>query len=128
MYEPSSRVPMMIAGPGIAPGQRITNLTSLLDVFPTLVEMAGGDTAALPFLQGQSLFPLMAPAAAAAPDAYPVDRAVAAQYHSNMGNTGSYMLRWRQWKYIAFGHTFETFSVGNGYTAQLFDVVADPTN
>lgn len=126
MYEPSSRVPMMIAGPGIAPGQRITNLTSLLDVFPTLVEMAGGSAAALPFLQGQSLFPLMAPATAAAPAMYPTDRAVAAQYHSNMGNTGSYMLRWRQWKYIAFGHTFETFSVGNGYTAQLFDVVADP--
>ena len=34
-----------------------------------------------------------------------------------MGNTGAYMLRWRNWKYIAFGHTFDTFSVGNGYAA-----------
>jgi len=126
MYEPSSRVPMMVAGPGIAPNQQIANLTSLLDVFPTLVEMAGGDVRELTFLQGQSLFPLMAPGSAAAPAAYPADRAVAAQYHSNMGNTGSYMVRWRNWKYIAFGHTFDTFSILNGYSAQLFDVDADP--
>ena len=68
----------------------------------------------------------MAPSTAAAPESYPLDRAVAAQYHSNMGNTGSYMVRWRNWKYIAFGSTFDMFSAANGYTAQLFDIAADP--
>jgi len=124
MYEASSRVPMMIAGPGITRGAVLKNVTSLLDVFPTLVEMTGGTPPSN--LHGQSLFPLMAPATAARPALYPADRAVAAQYHSNMGNTGSYMLVWRQWKYIAFGHTFDTFSASNGYTAQLFDLDADP--
>ena len=58
MYEPSERVPMMIAGPvnplgfavpeltcgvqGIKSGLTVTSLTSLLDVYPTLVELAGG--------------------------------------------------------------------------------------
>ena len=39
----------MIAGPGISRGATITNLTSLLDVFPTLIEMTGGSPPA--FLQ-----------------------------------------------------------------------------
>ena len=36
MYEASSRVPMIVAGPGVPAGRLVTNLTSLLDVFPTM--------------------------------------------------------------------------------------------
>ena len=35
---------------------------------------------------------------------------VTAQYHSNMGNTGSFMLRQAQWKYIAFGQNGHRFN------------------
>ena len=79
MYEPAERVTMMIAGPGIAAGQTISNLTSLLDVFPTLLEMAGGRPSDLPALEGASLFPLMARAAAREPERYPADRMVGAR-------------------------------------------------
>eukprot|EP00937_MAST-01D_sp_MAST-1D-sp2_P001599 g1599.t1 len=132
MYEGSSRVPMIVAGPGLRRGEVVQNLTSLLDVVPTLLEMAAGVPPTpgrdAPPLAGHSLFPLMSASGVTGAPApvYPADRAVASQYHSNMGNTGAYMLRWRQWKYVAFGHTFDQFSVRNGYTAQLFDVEADP--
>ena len=50
------------------------------------------------------------------------DRHVTAQYHSNMGNTGSFMLRKGNYKYIAFGRK----AYDPSYTPQLFDVVNDP--
>jgi len=40
-----------------------------------------------------------------------------------MGNTGSFMVRWRQYKFIAFGTAFSTFK---DYKAPLFDISADP--
>ena len=52
-----------------------------------------------------------------------VDRCVAAQYHGNEGNTGSFMLRCGAFKYITFGKTVRTFQ---NYTSQLFDVESDP--
>jgi arylsulfatase K len=40
-YEPSVRVPMIITGPGIEAGRTVDDLTSLLDIYPTLMDMAG---------------------------------------------------------------------------------------
>lgn len=39
MYDSASRVAMIISGPGITPGQQITSLASLNDVFPTVLDM-----------------------------------------------------------------------------------------
>jgi len=55
--EPSLRVPMMIAGPDIPRGLIIRNATSLLDVFPTLLEWAGADPPE--WLQGYSLMDVL---------------------------------------------------------------------
>ena len=41
MYEASERVPLIIAGPGVPAGAVVTNLTSLLDLYPTLMGMVG---------------------------------------------------------------------------------------
>jgi choline-sulfatase len=58
-YEGSVRVPLMIAGSGIAAG-RIDTPVSNLDVCPTLCDLAGIDIAGiLPWTDGQSLVPLM---------------------------------------------------------------------
>jgi arylsulfatase A-like enzyme len=43
MHEESVRVPMFATGPGIARSQRTKSLVSSLDVFPTLLELAGED-------------------------------------------------------------------------------------
>ena len=57
LWEDGTRVPMVIAAPGFKKNQRIRKPAELLDVFPTLLELAG-----LPAdsnQEGQSLVPLM---------------------------------------------------------------------
>lgn len=57
-FEGSSRVPLLIAGPGINPG-RVTAPVSLIDVCPTLADLVGMDMSeVLPWTDGQSLLPL----------------------------------------------------------------------
>lgn len=131
MYEASSRVPFQIAGPGIAKGKRVEQLTSLVDVFPTLLDMAQEkDWAKHAELVGKSLLPLansgktsLAPGHMAA--SFDEDRTIFSQYHSNMANTGSFMVRKGPWKYITFGHTLSTYSK-DIYRPQLFNVQEDP--
>jgi arylsulfatase A-like enzyme len=41
LYEHSMKVPLIMAGPGIAKGQKRDGLCYLLDIYPTLCEMAG---------------------------------------------------------------------------------------
>jgi len=58
-YEGSARVPLMIAGPGIASGP-IAAPVSNLDVAPTLCDLAGVELdGILPFMDGESLVPLI---------------------------------------------------------------------
>ena len=57
-FEGSARVPLMIAGNGIAPGL-IEAPVSNLDVLPTLCDLAGIDMSGIaPWTDGQSLLPL----------------------------------------------------------------------
>ena len=76
-------------------------------------------------LCGVSLLPLLLPSGADEEDrAFFADRAVDAEYHSNMGNTGTFMLRSGKWKLITYGTALpEIF--GPDYTDQLFDLDAD---
>ncbi|MGB0372260.1 MAG: sulfatase [Opitutales bacterium] len=57
LWEDSTHVPMIIAGPGIAGGQLCEKPVELLDIYPTLLELAG--MAADPSLEGDSLVPLL---------------------------------------------------------------------
>lgn len=41
MYEPSVRVPAIVRGPGVLADQRVDGLTSLMDLGPTVLELAG---------------------------------------------------------------------------------------
>lgn len=57
-YEGSSRVPMMICDPDLAPGL-ISDPVSTIDVTPTLCDLAGISLAEIaPWIDGQSLLPL----------------------------------------------------------------------
>jgi arylsulfatase K len=115
LYEPSARVPMIVAGPGVERGHVVDDLVSLVDVYPTLLEMAGLDvptgTGGAAGLSGHSLMPELAGGANA-------DRPdwVLSEYHSNFQNTSSYMLRQGDLKYIAY----------DGYASQLYNLAADP--
>jgi uncharacterized sulfatase len=57
LFEESARMPMIAAGPGIARGRHCQGVVELLDVYPTLVEMAG--LPARSDLSGRSLVPLL---------------------------------------------------------------------
>jgi len=56
-YDHSVRVPLIMAGPGLPQGQRHREVVSLLDIAPTLVDLAGAPE--MPAASGQSLLPLI---------------------------------------------------------------------
>ncbi|RMF23986.1 MAG: hypothetical protein D6760_04305 [Deltaproteobacteria bacterium] len=43
LYEESIRVPLMMRGPGFKAGRRYTDAIGLIDLAPTIIELAGGD-------------------------------------------------------------------------------------
>ncbi len=58
LFEESSRVPLIMAGPGVAkPGSVATAPVSLLDVYPTLTELCGVKPPEI--MHGQSLAPIL---------------------------------------------------------------------
>lgn len=97
-FERSARVPLVMAGPDIAPGT-VPNVCSLLDLAPTLLDIAGADIAAGPLgelgapLDGRSLWP----AATGAAD--PIDEAVG-EYMGELTSHPMFMIRRGHYKYI----------------------------
>jgi len=57
LFEETLRVPLIFAGPGIPAGRRVAAQVSLIDVLPTLLDLAG--VAPPAGLDGQSLLPAM---------------------------------------------------------------------
>jgi len=108
MYEGSVRVPLIVTGPEVQRGNRIEDLVSLVDIYPTLMDMAGiGPPGGL---DGCSLMPELADGASQRPDW------VLSEFHDTTCNTGNFMLRRGDWKYIAYV----------GYEPQLFNLQTDP--
>lgn len=92
-FEHSARVPLIMAGPGVAEG-RAGNACSLIDLLPTLIEAAGGDESILAEpIDGRSLMPL------ARGDHDPVDEAFG-EYCAEMTNYPVFMIRRGAMKYI----------------------------
>ncbi len=58
LYEESVRVPLILAGPGVAQGRRCDAFTSVLDLAPTLFDLGGAKEP--PPVHGRSLLPLLA--------------------------------------------------------------------
>lgn len=125
LREGSSRVPLVMTPYGVpafegVAGRVVTNFTSHIDILPTLMELAG---AAIPAAsRGQSLVPFLT---AAGPSA-PMRNAAFAEYHSNLGSTGSFMIRRGEWKLIAFATTTFTWFNATAYVPQLFNIDLDP--
>lgn len=107
-YEPSARVPLIVRGPGARRGAEVEALTSLVDLHPTLMDMAGIENATEG--DGHSLVPDLAGEEGTRPD-----RAFA-EFHGTTGCTGAFMLRQGPWKYVAYP----------GFRPQLFNLEEDP--
>ncbi len=103
LWERSTRVPLLFAGPGIAAGARCDRPAELLDLYPTLAELSGGAPPAE--LEGHSLAPQLKNARAPRP--WP-----AITTH----NQGSHSVRSERWRYIRYADGAE----------ELYDHRRDP--
>ncbi|MDD2598200.1 MAG: sulfatase [Kiritimatiellae bacterium] len=102
LWERSTRVPLIFAGPGIKGGQRCMQPAELLDMYPTLIELCG-----LPLkhtLEGLSLVPQLKDAEAG--------RRPAVTSH----NQGNHAVRSERYRYIRYADDSEEF----------YDLKADP--
>jgi choline-sulfatase len=109
-FEGSARVPLLIAMPGEQEGHSVAAPSSLLDVLPTLVDLAGGDSSQLASpVDGQSLMPLWS----GSPEPR---RRVLGEYAAEGSIEPIVMIRERALKYVA----------ARADPAMLFDLDADP--
>ncbi len=103
LWERTTRVPLIFAGPGIAPSKRCDETVELLDIYPTLVELCG-----LPErndLEGHSLVAQLRDANS--PREFP-----AITTH----NQGNHAVRTKRWRYIHYADGSE----------ELYDLRNDP--
>lgn len=92
-FEPSARVPMVVAGPGVRQGVA-GNACSLVDLLPTFVDLGGGGPEMFgDHVDGRSLVPLMRG------DADPMDEAIG-EYCAEMTPAPVVMIRRGDLKYI----------------------------
>jgi len=103
LWERSTRVPLLFAGPGVTQGARCSRPAELLDIFPTLLELASMPARA--DLEGHSLVPQLKDANA--PREWP-----AITTH----NQGNHTIRTEDWRYIRYADGSE----------ELYDEKADP--
>ena len=89
LWEESTRTPLVIAGPGIDPQGDCKEAVSLLDIYPTLIDLSG--LPASPQLDGISLRPQLENPEA--PRDVPV---ISTSYYEN------HAIRTRDWRYIRY--------------------------
>ncbi|MDQ3559312.1 MAG: sulfatase-like hydrolase/transferase, partial [Pseudomonadota bacterium] len=109
-FEGSARVPLLIAAPGRFEPRGVAEPTSLLDLLPTLIELAGGSSAEIATpLDGRTLVPL------ASGQAEP-GRGVLAEYAAEGSISPMLMVRAGPFKYI----------VSEPDPLLLFNLASDP--
>lgn len=118
MYEASAHVPLLIMGPGIKANLQVPSVVSLVDIYPTMLDIAG-----IPLprnLSGYSLLPFSSEPVSSEhqfTNSHPAW--ILSEYHGCNVNASTYILRTNQWKYIAY-------SDGVSVLPQLFDLSSDP--
>lgn len=103
LWDNGTRVPLIFAGPGVKPGQRCAQPAELLDIYPTLIDLAGAPKR--DDLEGLSLVPQLR-------DSTTLRERPAITSH-NQGNHG---IRSEKWRYIRYADG----------TEELYDIVTDP--
>ena len=116
MFEASSHVPLIIRGPGVQEGREVDDPVSLLDLYPTLMDMADidyADFAERPgyaeLLDGESLLPQLEGGSRR-------QDWVMSEYHGDRVCTGTFMLRQGDWKLIRH----------MGFDSELYNLAEDP--
>jgi choline-sulfatase len=113
LWEESTRVPFMVAGPGIKPGADCREAVSLLDVYPTLVELCGLPENA--GLEGVSVVPQLD-----APGAVREEPAISSSYF------GNHAVRTRDWRYIRYADGAEELYDHRVDSGELTNLAGNP--
>ncbi|MCC9601907.1 sulfatase [Stieleria sp. JC731] len=92
LYDSGAKVPLVISGPGIVEGQRTESLVSLIDIGPTILELA--DIAIPRQFQGVSLVPVLSD-----PDAHVRDY-IFAEHNWHTYPANERMVRYKNWVYL----------------------------
>ncbi len=108
LYEEAVHVPLIVRGPGFPAGTTATQLTSNIDLAPTLLGIAGGEATRV--LDGRDLRPL------ASDPAQGTDRALLLENWYTFTNTSTQAIRVGDWAYMEW-------STGE---RELYDVGTDP--
>jgi arylsulfatase A-like enzyme len=130
--ENATRAPLIVAAPGMKPG-RTTSLSEHLDIFPTIVDLAGLKIPSQ--LQGKSLKPVMINNSSSVNDfamsQYP--RKLSKEDAKNAGFDSNkimgYSLRTSQYRFTIWMNNFttkDTFSNEKVFAQELYDYSKDP--
>jgi arylsulfatase A-like enzyme len=131
-YEQATKAPLIIAAPGIKPGQS-KSMTEFVDVFPTLCELAVGKVPT--YLDGKSLVPVMKNNKVSvkeyAMSQYPrkMDKADINKAVDGKGKLTGYSMRTEQYRYTVWLKNFtsdQVYSTDKVYTKELYDYFKDP--
>jgi choline-sulfatase len=109
-YEPSARVPLLIATPKTASGGRTSKTpVSLLDIMPTILDLVGFSKSERLTMDGRSIVPLLE-------GKEQPNRLVFSEMHSEGVYSTCFMIRKGRYKYIYI----------HGHDEQLFNLEEDP--
>jgi arylsulfatase A-like enzyme len=113
LWEDGTRTPMIIVGPGIVEGGACSKPTQLLDIYPTLLELAG--LKADPKHEGYSLVPLLKDPTAEWPH----------YAHTSFG-PGNYAIISEDYRYIHYNDGSEEFYDRGKDTHEWNNVIDNP--
>jgi arylsulfatase A-like enzyme len=120
-YNTTARVPLVMFGKGVAAGRRVERPVELVDLYPTLRDLAA-PTREVHGLEGRSLLPLLA--------ARPPGAGIAGEFRYSYSEAGERPHYFRSvqdgsWKLIeGFGRRGARRAVPRGW--ELYDLAADP--
>ncbi len=123
-FQQATRIPMIIIGPGIPKGIKIDDPVELLDLFPTIFDLAG-----VPIpeqAEGKSLIPLLNPLTK---KKIKQDFAIS-QYHRRGNKVEGYSIRTKRYRYTEwhgnYYKSFKPYKEENIVGRELYDYEKDP--
>ena len=124
-FEQATRIPFMFAAPGVAKGKSVANPVELVDLFPTVFELAGVKQSTQ--TDGKSLVPLLDTDASTTIN---TDYAISQYGRAKNKSTMGYSLRTERYRYTEWHknmfRSYEAYSNDNIMGIELYDYEKDP--